>query len=336
MVNWGVHGHDWAVERLARAIRSGRVRHAYLILGAESLGKETLARAFAMTRNCLALTYDDQGLPQPCGTCSSCRRTISDSHPDVLFAENDATTGTLRIEEIRRVTGLLAMKPFEAHYRVAIFRDFHRAREMAQDALLKTLEEPPPHAMIILLAPSIEGILPTITSRTQRIQLHPVSAQSLYDILATHYHTEDALARLLANVSGGRIGWALRALEDPDLLETRRAALDLLESLLEMNRAGRFSHAEELAKEKAPLIALLELWQTYWRDVLLIGAGSDLPLANIDREDRLRRLSMGLQPGEALAALNATRELARVLATTNANPRLALEVTLLDYPGLLR
>lgn len=336
MVNWGVHGHDWEVLRLARAIRSGRIRHAYLILGADSLGKETLARAFAMTRNCLSLTYDDDGLPEPCGVCSSCRRTISDSHPDILFSENDATTGTLRIEEIRRLTGLMAMKPYEAHYRVAIFRDFHKAREMTQDALLKTLEEPPPHAMMILLAPSVEGILPTITSRTQRIQLHPLTAQALYDVLVTHYHVEDSRARLLANISGGRIGWALRALENPELLEARQTALDLLEGLLEMNRAGRFSHAEELAKEKPALIGLLELWQTYWRDVMLIGEGSDLPLANIDREERLHRLARGLQPGEALAALNATRQLAKTLATTNANPRLALEVTLLDYPGLLR
>src|SRR5829696_3324812 len=115
--NWQVYGHDWAIEHLRKGIAHWRIRHAYLIVGAESFGKETLARAFASTLNC---TNSDV---QPCGECSSCKRIASGNHPDIVYSERESETSPLKIEEIRSVTQRLALKPFEARYRIAIFRD---------------------------------------------------------------------------------------------------------------------------------------------------------------------------------------------------------------------
>lgn len=324
--NWNVYGHDWAVDHLRRSIAHDRIRQAYLIAGAESVGKETLARAFAMTLNC---TNPDH---QPCGECSSCHRIQSGNHPDIVYSERESDTSPLKIEEIRAVMQRLALKPFEARYRIAILRDFDAAQPRAQDALLKTLEEPAPHAILILLTRSLEAVLPTIISRSQVIQLRPAPTVVVYEMLKSNHGLEDEQAALLARVSGGRIGWALRALSDPELLGQRAQALDLLEEILGMNWAQRFDRANDLAKDKAALVTLLELWQTYWRDALLFAAQSGLEPTNIDRARALEGLADNYPWERVLAALNATRSTLRML-TTNANARLALEVMFLDYPA---
>ena len=329
--HWPVYGHDWAVTHLIKSIANRRVRHAYLILGAESVGKETLARALVMALNC---QHPDASI-RPCGECRPCTLIANGNHPDVMYSELDPNTGALKIEEIRSVMQRLALKPFEARQRVAIFRDFDHAQPRAQDALLKTLEEPSPHAMLILLAQSPEALLPTITSRSQRLHLRPIPATTVRDVLINTYGADEERATLLARLSGGRLGWAISALQDPARLDQRAEALDMLESILGMNRAGRFDMAEGLAKDKVGLGALLELWQTYWRDVVLLCEGSRLFPANHDRAERLEQLANRVQPDEALAALRATGETLQQLQY-NLNTRLALEVMLLHYPGLAR
>ncbi len=329
--HWPVYGHDWAVEHLQKALAHGRIRHAYLIVGTESVGKETLARALAQALNCT----DPDETARPCGECRNCKKIASGNHPDVLYSELDPTTGALKIEEVRAVMSRLALKPYEARYRIAIFRDFDHARPQTQDALLKTLEEPPPHAVLILLAPATEALLPTIISRSQVMTLRGLPMEAVRDILMQQRGADRAQADLLARLCGGRIGWALRALDDPALLEQREQALSLLEHLLTLNRAGRFALADDLSKDKLALAPLLELWQTYWRDVLLIAQGTSLTPANKDRYDSLERLAATLSPDEALAALQATRTLLHNLSL-NLNLRLALEVLFLDYPGLRR
>src|SRR5215212_7781395 len=120
--HWPVYGHDWAVAHLRKSMANRRIRHGYLIVGAESVGKETLARAFVMALNC---QHPDAAL-HPCGECRSCKLIVSGNHPDILMSEADANTGALKIEEVRGVTQRLSLKPFDARHRVAIFRDFDR------------------------------------------------------------------------------------------------------------------------------------------------------------------------------------------------------------------
>lgn len=327
--HWPVYGHDWAVEHLRKALANNRVRHAYLITGTEAIGKETLARSFAMALNC---THEDESA-RPCGVCRSCKVIASGNHPDILYSELDSGTGALKIEEIRSVAGRIALKPYEARYRIAIFRDFDHARPQAQDALLKTLEEPPPQALLILLAPSTESLLPTINSRSQVITLRPVAAEAIRQALIQHRSASFEQADLLARLSGGRIGWAIRALEDVSILEQRATALDLLEQAVGMNRAQRFDMAENLSKDKLALHPLLELWQTWWRDAVLLCQGSNNEPANLDRQAALEQVANQISLEEARTALQATRTLLGNLGV-NLNLRLALEVMFLDYPGL--
>jgi len=329
--HWRVYGHDWAVEQLHRSLIHQRIRHAYLIVGAESVGKETLARAFAMALNC----QHEDVTQRPCYECRICRQILSGNHADVLYSQADPNSGILRIEEVRLMTGRIALKPFDARYRVAIFRDFDRAQPRAQDALLKTLEEPPPHAVLVLLAGSQEAILPTITSRSQIIHLRPAARNDIQQVLTDNYAAGSAQAELIARLSGGRVGWAIRSLEDESALEQRSNALDLLEEILSKPRVGRFALAEDLSKEKLALIPLLELWQSYWRDLLLVITGSGVDLMHADREAHVQQLAVMVSETETLIALRATQTLLNTLKT-NANVRLALEIMLLDYPGLMQ
>lgn len=327
--HWPVYGHDWAVDYLRKGMTYNRIRQAYLIVGMSAIGKNRFAHAFAMAMNCT----NAEPAERPCGVCRSCKLIMSGNHPDMVYSETDPNTGALKIEAIRAVTQRLALKPYEARHRIAIVSDFEKARGQAQDALLKTLEEPPPYAILILLASSIEPILSTITSRSQTIHLRPVPSDELAQILVNHYQAEPAQATLLARLSGGRIGWAINALQNPDVLTEREEALNGFEDVLKMNRAERFNLADKLSKDRHYLVQTLELWQTYWRDLLLLAENSPVKPCNSDRIPNMERMLYTVNADQALTALNATRTMIGNM-NINVNLRLALEVMFLDYPGL--
>lgn len=329
--NWPVYGHDWAVDYLRKGMFNDRLRHAYLITGTTSVGKSTLAHAFAMALNC---QHEDIAA-RPCMVCRSCKKIMSGSHTDMLYSESDERTGVLKIDAIRALTSRIAMKPYEGRYRVAIFEGFDRAQPRAQDALLKTLEEPPPYAVLILLATSREPILSTITSRSQIIALRPVPAPIIADVLVTHGNVTETEATELAHFSGGRIGWAINAAQNPEIREQRAAALDMLEEIIRQPRRDRFATADSLGRDKPALLPLLELWQTYWRDMLLHLEGSDVTKNNADRVTQIEQFAYDFAPEDALRALHATQDTIKNLAF-NLNLRLALEVMFLEYPGLKR
>ncbi|MCY4018260.1 MAG: DNA polymerase III subunit [Chloroflexi bacterium] len=329
--NWNIVGHEWAVELLRRGLQNGRSRHAYLFTGSSSVGKMTLAQTFAMALNCES--EDIAG--RPCRKCRSCRAIVKGSDPDLILARADES-GRLKIDAVREVMRLLALKPYASRFRVAVLEDFDHVLPQAQDALLKTLEEPAEHAVLLLLAGSTEGILSTIRSRTQIIPLRPLPLELVKDHLIGRGAQEDH-ADLIARLSSGRIGWALAALDDETLLASRAAYLDLLREVLRGGRVDRLKTAEQLsrklARDKGQLRATLDIWQTYWRDLLLECYETPVKPCNSDRKDEIRALALRVNPAQALHALNATRRTVRALET-NANVRLVLDVLFLEYPGL--
>ncbi|HEX3050040.1 MAG TPA: DNA polymerase III subunit delta' [Aggregatilineaceae bacterium] len=318
--NWPVIGHEWAVEQLARAIQHGRTRHAYLFTGPDRIGKTTLARALAATINCTAESA-------PCGECRNCKLFIKGAHPDLTVLEGE--NGTIKIDQVRAIQQTVALRPYEARYRVAILRRFHEATPQAQDALLKTLEEPPPNVVLIVTANAADALLPTILSRCQPLHLRPLPIQQLQEALKQGWNVAEDEAQLLAQISGGRIGWAIKALEDPAEREWRTQVLDALEMALKGNRRERFALVEHLALEKSVLLPMLDVWQGYWRDALLMASGSRAPITNYDRRGTIRDMAIGREAAQQ--ALEATRRTIDQV-DRNANARLALEVLMLDYP----
>ena len=199
---WGTIGHEWAAEFLRRAIDGQQVAHAYLFTGPANVGKTHLALEFASALNCT-------GDAPPCSSCSVCRRTAEGTHPDVTLVEPDGDR--IKIDQVRGLRRQLALSPHEGPWRVCIIAEFQAATVEAANAFLKTLEEPPSRVVIILTATDASLLLPTIVSRCQTLALRAVPMERIECALVEQWKESEDRARLIARLSGGRVGWAIRA-----------------------------------------------------------------------------------------------------------------------------
>src|SRR5919205_4005152 len=211
---WPVVGHSAAVEIFQRAVSSGQVGHAYLISGPEGVGRGTLARVFAQALVCTSQE-------RPCGACSACRRALRGLHPDVLLLNletqrqresgRDSKNTRVSIEAVRELCASLALRPLEASWRVALLEDVDRFSRDAFDALLKTLEEPPPFVVMLLIANEAEAIPETIRSRCRPVVLEPLARADVVSALIERGAAPD-LAAAIAAFTRGRLGEALSLL----------------------------------------------------------------------------------------------------------------------------
>lgn len=318
-----VVGHTWALDLLHHQHQAGRVPQSLLITGPPQVGKSTLGRYFAQFLNC----RDEQ--TRPCGQCPSCRKVISGNHPDVRIFDDD--TEALKIDQIRELQRELALSPLEGQYRVTLLANFERATTGAANALLKTLEEPAARVVLILTASDIGALLPTIVSRCQILTLRLLPDAEILPALQTRWQTEPAQAELLTQLATGRLGWAVRALEDESFVERRLRRLDDLLDLLRMHRAERLAYAQAASRDSAALRETFILWLTIWRDLLLLKSGSRTKIINLDWQEILQKVARQTtltQVNSMIANLqNALLNLER-----NVNPRLNLEVVLLKLP----
>ena len=324
--NWDLLGHEWAVDMLKQHITRDSVRHAYLFCGPPGLGRRTLALRFARALNCTQLTEPGE----PCGTCRDCKQIENMGHPDLSVIKAETEGGTLKVDQIREVRRSLVLKPYQARYRVALFLRFQESSEGAANALLKTLEEAPAHAILILTADNPEQLLPTITSRCEILRLRPMQVEAIESHLIAH-GADSETARLIAHVSDGRPGYALRLLKDETALEFRVERLTELAEMLISTRVQKFKYAEKLAKDKDSMRQTLLVWLSYWRDVLLRTSGAAMPIANIDQTESIDFLSRSLTLEQA-RRVTQNMESALERLERNINARLLAEVLLLDLP----
>lgn len=320
---WRTVGHEWATALLQQALDTQRLSHAYLLTGPAHIGKATLAREFAAALNCTGKT-------PPCGECRSCRLAHEDSHPDILVVQPQE--GTLKIDQVRSVQRDLALSPYEGRYRVCLLLDLHQATDEAENALLKTLEEPASRVVLVLTATDASLLLPTVVSRCQLLALRGVSEQSIERALNTGALAPPDKARLVARLAAGRIGWAITAAQDEGALAQRNQALDDLQQAVVGGRLARLSLAESVGSlEREEISELAGLWQTWWRDVLYVSQGCDELVVNLDRAAILRAMARQLRPAQLTAACNSVDRLREQLAQ-NVTARLALEDLLLNWP----
>jgi DNA polymerase-3 subunit delta' len=323
--DWGIVGHEWAVRLLRRAIETDSLSHAYLFTGPPGVGKTALALALAAALLC-------QGEARPCGACRACRLVAGSSHPDLHVVESERPGATLKIEQVRDLQHQLALTPLEGRWRLAILRRFEEATTAAANALLKTLEEPPPYVVLVVLAGDADVLLPTIVSRCQQVALRPLAVSTVQHALVERWHADPQQAELVAHLSGGRLGWAVRTLGDKTALQRRAERLDELHQLLGASLVERFRYAGKLARDPIAVQETLDLWIGWWRDVLLLSVKADAPLTNVDRQDGLHDHARRFGTDRSAAMLEALSSASDRLKR-NASPQLTLEVLMLDLPG---
>ena len=315
-------GHEWAIDLFNRQYQAGRAPQSILVNGPPNVGKSTLARYFAQYLNCEAAL-------KPCGQCLACRKIANQSHPDVRILDDEDQT--IKIDQVRALQHDLALSPYEGRYRIAILCNFERATISAANALLKTLEEPAAQVVLILTAIDPKTLLPTIVSRCQGLALRPLSRQQIADALKTEWQAAPERADLVAQLSTGRLGWALRALQDETLLTYRESCLEDLLDLVQMDRVERLAYAQSLSRNQAALKETLLVWLTIWRDLLLLQSGSRTKILNLDWQAQLQTLAGQSNLLQAKTMVDRLRA-ALINLDYNVNPRLNLETVLLKMP----
>lgn len=324
--NWDLIGHEWAVNMLKKHVVNGTTRHAYLFSGPPGLGRHTVALRFAQALNCQTPT--DAGIP--CGQCRDCRQIESMHHADLTIIQADSEGGTLKVDQIREARRTLTLKPYQSKYRVSIFLRFQEANDNAANALLKTLEEAPSYAVLILTADNPEQLLPTIVSRCEVLRLRPLSIAEVQRGLESK-GIESHRAKLVAHISGGRFGYALRLVENDDLLEMREERLNELLTLLPASRVEKFKYADQLAKDKDAMRQTILFWLSYWRDVMLRTAQAESPLVNVDRNVEIEDLASRMDLSSARHVVSGLEDTLEKM-DRNVNSRMLAEVLLLDLP----
>ncbi len=331
---WQVVGHEWAVTLLQNSFTRGSISHAYLFTGSPRIGKTTLALNLAQALNCT-------GEDIPCGECLSCRKVSQGIHPDVRMVDSayqerllEGREGStaLGIDVIRSIKSDVVLKPFEGRWKVFIIPQAENMTPGAANCLLKTLEEPPPHVVLLLTALHTDLLFPTIVSRCQVFNLRPPSIDLIREALERRWGLEGERAHLIAALAAGRMGWAVEAVQNEALLKERNGRLDELLSLPAARRLERLSFAQRWGSQPQRAKEILTLWLGWWRDLLLAKEGCLDKMENIDRRNALVEEARAHELGEIKEFISSIRKVLQQLES-NVNLRLALEVLMLDLPS---
>lgn len=316
-----IRGNTPLVEQLRRSAASGRSSHAYLFLGGAGAGKRLIANTFAKALQC-------EGEKRPCDSCKSCHAFNHGNHPDVIYFQPLKNGKTYTIEDVReQLLETVDLKPFQYEKKIYIIEKADTLNIQSQNALLKTLEEPPTHAVFLLLAERAEAFLPTILSRVVVMKIRPLSAETIADYLMQAGHLAEE-SHILSAYAQGRIGQALELVEDEGFREMRQDILGKLEVLPSMSEGDAYLLAKDLEGYKNDLrfLDIMELW---YRDLLTAKSlREEGYLIQRDKKDAIFRAAK--EPAALLAKKAAAVRTARMRLAQNANFRLTMEVMLMD------
>lgn len=318
---------------LRRTLAAQQVRHAYLLAGPPRIGKSLLARRFAQTLLCTGGSDPGISPQEPCNQCLSCRKVLHSNHPDVHVISKAPDKQYILIDQVRELQSDAARRTMEGRRNIFIIEDAQDMNAQAANCLLKTLEEPEPDVVLLLTVPDTGLLLPTILSRVQKIPMQLLTASQIKDALIKQWEVEGQEAELIAALAAGRLGWAIQAAEDEDLLAERKAQLDLVTKLPTTNKVQRFDFVQKLGTDGEKVHTFLELWLLWWRDIVLTANGCLDLTVNVDMRELLNAQAARIGTGEAERMVRAILQTQEALEQ-NVNARVALEVLMLDTPTI--
>ncbi|HXV48999.1 MAG TPA: DNA polymerase III subunit delta' [Candidatus Binatia bacterium] len=311
-------GQQKPLATLRSALAAGRVHHAYLFLGPEGVGKRAVAVAFAKAIHCAELTNDF------CGDCADCSRIADGNHPDVRVIEPLAGKKEISIQQIRNLQRELSYRSFTGMRKIAIVDPATLMNAPGQNALLKTLEEPPQDSLIILIAANVGGLLPTLRSRCLQLTFAPLTRKEVSGFLISRHGMNGTDAELVAALALGSIGAAL-AFNKEELIEQRRNWTGALSSLRVGDYRGAMMAAETLSSQRDEMLKFLQWAESWYRDLLVQKAAQGTGnLVNVDLREQIDERAANSDLQQTLRAISQI-EGAAARVQRNLNRRMVLE-----------
>lgn len=263
-------GHKQIIEHLQKAISYDKVSHAYIFNGPEKSGKMMLAEAFAMALQC------ETRSGSPCLSCHSCKQAMGKNQPDIIYLHHEKP-GTISVDDIRKqVNNDIGIKPYSSPYKIYIIDEAEKMNQQAQNALLKTIEEPPAYAVILLLTTNAEAFLPTILSRCITLNLKVVPDAAIKEHLMKHYQVPDYKADICTAFAQGNVGKAIQLAGNEDFNELKDSALQLIKRIKDIELYEMMEAIKQIGDYKLQINDYFDLLMIWYRDVLLYKATADV------------------------------------------------------------
>ncbi len=316
-------GQEQIQSHLKTAIKSNKVSHAYIINGEKASGKEFIAGIFAQTLQC------EKGGDEPCGECHSCKQAATKNHPDIRYITHEKPA-SIGVDDVReQVSDDVSIKPYSGPYKIYIISEAEKMTAQAQNAILKTLEEPPAYVVIMLLTTNSGSFLQTIRSRCIELDMKPVPTKVLKEYLMREYEIPDYKADVCVAFAQGNVGKAREMATSDDFTVIQNATLNLVKSVREMDLSEAVAGIKAMAEYKVDPGDYLDIISIWYRDVLLFKAtGETDQLVFREELSTIRRVAQRSSYEGIEEVLEALRK-ARIRLSANVNFEVAMELLLL-------
>ncbi len=316
-------GHDAIKQHLQKAIETRTVSHAYILAGEAGMGKKTLAQAFALSLFC------EKSPNGPCMECHACRQVLAGSHPDLIRVTHEKPA-SIGVDEIReQINDTILIRPFSSEYKVYIVDEAEKMTVQAQNALLKTIEEPPSYAVLILLSTNSEAFLPTILSRCVQLQLKPLRDSVVQEYLERQMGVPEGDAKLYAAFARGNLGRAIRLAGSGDFRRLYDAMLYLLKHIKEADISELLDRIKDMQDEKLDIYECLDFMLVWYRDILMFKVTKDADLLIFKEEYAAINQVSSQTSYEGLENILNAIQKAKIRLEANVNMELAMELMLL-------
>ena len=317
-------GQEQLKEHLQGAIERNKVSHAYIINGERNSGKEFIAKVFAMALECT-----DRKDGEPCQVCHSCKQALSGNHPDIIFVSHEKPN-VIGVDDIReQINDTIQIRPYSANYKIYIVDEAEKMTVQAQNALLKTIEEPPSYAVIILITTNQEAFLPTILSRCVQMKLKPLKDFTIKSYLTQNLHVPEKDADICTAFARGNLGKAIHLASSDEFKELFQKVMVLVKNVRTMDISMLLDCIREMKEQNFDIGEVLDLMQLWYRDVLMFKVTKDMNLLIFKDEYKMINETGEKVDYAGLEAILAAIDTARTRLNANVNMELAMELLLL-------
>ena len=316
-------GHEQIIAHLQNVIEEDKVSHAYIFNGPEASGKMMLAEAFAMALQC-----EGEG-KRPCLECRSCRQAADHNQPDIIYVSHEKPN-TIGVDDIRtQINNDIDIKPYSSRYKVYIVDEAQKMNQQAQNALLKTIEEPPAYAIILLLTTNADSFLQTILSRCITLNLKAVKEDKIKEYLMKHYQIPDYQADICAAFSQGNVGKAIQLASSEEFGELKASVLQLMKRLEDIDLYEMTGAVKQIAEYKLSVNDYFDLMMIWFRDVLYLKATNDVDGLIFKDEVYDIKKQAAKRSYQGIETILEALEKAKIRLNANVNFDLVIELLLL-------